>query len=165
MVSDKINRWLTLGANLGVLIGIAFLVVEIRQNTTALTAAAYQARSDALQDLSMRVAESEVLATIQANLHVRPENCGEFERNCGVFNEEYFQSLSPTEHLQYKRYLLANVFRVQNLVFQYEQGLLSDEYHDQSIIEIIKSFMPLWQRFDIWQRRSLVEHLERYENR
>jgi hypothetical protein len=36
MDSDRINRWLTLGANIGVLIGIVFLAVEIRQNRESL---------------------------------------------------------------------------------------------------------------------------------
>jgi len=31
--SDRLNRWLTLGANLGVLLGIIFLAVELNQNT------------------------------------------------------------------------------------------------------------------------------------
>jgi len=29
---DRLNKWLTLGANLGVLLGILLLVVEVRQN-------------------------------------------------------------------------------------------------------------------------------------
>lgn len=29
---DKLNNWLTLGANLGVLVGIIFLIVEVQQN-------------------------------------------------------------------------------------------------------------------------------------
>jgi hypothetical protein len=33
MDSDRLNRWLTLGANLGVLVGIIILAVEIRQNS------------------------------------------------------------------------------------------------------------------------------------
>jgi hypothetical protein len=33
MDSDRLNRWLTLGANLGVLVGIVFLAIEIRQNS------------------------------------------------------------------------------------------------------------------------------------
>lgn len=32
---DKLNKWLTLGANIGVLIGIAFVAYELQQNTTA----------------------------------------------------------------------------------------------------------------------------------
>ena len=33
MDSDRLNRWLSLGANIGVLAGIIFLVVEIQQNS------------------------------------------------------------------------------------------------------------------------------------
>jgi hypothetical protein len=33
MDSDRLNRWLSLGANTGVLVGIVFLAVEIRQNS------------------------------------------------------------------------------------------------------------------------------------
>jgi len=32
MDSDKTNRWLTLGANIGVLIGIMLLVFELTEN-------------------------------------------------------------------------------------------------------------------------------------
>ena len=38
MDSDKINRWLTLGANLGVVVGILFLAIELRQNNENLAA-------------------------------------------------------------------------------------------------------------------------------
>jgi len=31
--TDRLNRWITLGANIGVLAGIIFLGLEIRQNT------------------------------------------------------------------------------------------------------------------------------------
>ena len=34
--TDKLNRWLTLGANVGVLAGILLLVIEVRQNQTLL---------------------------------------------------------------------------------------------------------------------------------
>jgi hypothetical protein len=36
MKTEKLNQWLTLIANFGVIAGIAFLAVEIRQNTEAL---------------------------------------------------------------------------------------------------------------------------------
>lgn len=35
MNSEKLNNWLTLGANIGVLAGIVFLVYELQQNTLA----------------------------------------------------------------------------------------------------------------------------------
>lgn len=40
MDTDKINRWLSLGANLGVVLGIAFLAYELRQNSALLEAEA-----------------------------------------------------------------------------------------------------------------------------
>jgi hypothetical protein len=40
MDSDRLNRWLTLGANLGVVIGIVFLAFELRQNSALLEAEA-----------------------------------------------------------------------------------------------------------------------------
>ena len=43
MDSDRINRWLTLGANLGVLVGIILLVIELNQNRDLMRA---QTRSD-----------------------------------------------------------------------------------------------------------------------
>ena len=36
MDTNKLNRWLTLGANLGVVIGIVFLAYELRQNSALL---------------------------------------------------------------------------------------------------------------------------------
>ena len=33
MKSESINRWLTLGANVGILIGLVLVSVEIRQNS------------------------------------------------------------------------------------------------------------------------------------
>ena len=32
MDSDRLNRWITLGANLGVLVGIVLLLIELDQN-------------------------------------------------------------------------------------------------------------------------------------
>ena len=43
MNTDRLNKWLSLAASLGVLIGIFFLVIELRQNTNALYAESRQA--------------------------------------------------------------------------------------------------------------------------
>ena len=34
MKTDRVNKWLTLAANIGVLIGLFFLIAELRQNTS-----------------------------------------------------------------------------------------------------------------------------------
>ncbi|NOX81664.1 MAG: cupin domain-containing protein [Alphaproteobacteria bacterium] len=44
---DRINRWLTLGANIGVVLGLIILIVEVRQNAS-LTRAAMEADKNAM---------------------------------------------------------------------------------------------------------------------
>lgn len=64
MDSDRLNRWLTLGANLAVLVGIALLVVELRQNQDIVRA---QTRNEITQGelaLLLSTAENSELADI-----------------------------------------------------------------------------------------------------
>jgi len=42
MKLDKLNQWLTLAANIGVIAGIVFLAYQIKQNTSAIQADSYQ---------------------------------------------------------------------------------------------------------------------------
>ena len=46
MVRDRLNHWLTLGANIGVLAGIIFLALEIQQNTAATHSSTVQSITD-----------------------------------------------------------------------------------------------------------------------
>ena len=46
MKSDKLNQWLSLGANLGVIAGILLLAYEIRQNSEVLEAQGRSTRSE-----------------------------------------------------------------------------------------------------------------------
>lgn len=50
MNSDRLNRWLTLGANLAVLVGLIFLVIEINQNNEMMRAQTRSGISDAIID-------------------------------------------------------------------------------------------------------------------
>jgi hypothetical protein len=62
--ADRLNRWLTLGANLAVLLGIALLVLELRQNQDVMRA---QTRNDITQGeltLLLSTAENRELADI-----------------------------------------------------------------------------------------------------
>jgi len=68
---------------IAIVFSLAFVALEVRQNTTAMTAAAYQARSEALQDLAVTAATSEVLARIEANYLLRPDHGHPWPRPCG----------------------------------------------------------------------------------
>ena len=46
MSTDRVNRWLTLAANLGVIVGIIFLVIEINQSTVTTRAEMFSSFQD-----------------------------------------------------------------------------------------------------------------------
>jgi len=59
---DSTNRWLTLIANIGVIVGLIFLALEIRQNTEVARSAVDLEITMMGTDFHMRVAENPALA-------------------------------------------------------------------------------------------------------
>lgn len=55
MDTDRLNRWLTLGANVGVLIGLAILIIELRQSSSIAAAQFYldQVKLNETAEISM----------------------------------------------------------------------------------------------------------------
>ena len=64
MNSDRINRWLTLGANIGVLIGLVLLVIEARHAINLSESDAYRHRGTEIQEAYQQVALSPDFAAI-----------------------------------------------------------------------------------------------------
>ncbi len=64
MKADAVNRWLTLGANLGVLVGIILLIAELNQNSVLMSGQIFNERAGQGIDLFMSVAESPELSDI-----------------------------------------------------------------------------------------------------
>lgn len=68
MESDRLNRWLSLIANFGVIIGLAVLIVELDQtNRIAKYTAEISRRSEAIEINSSRIEHSETYAKLQVN--------------------------------------------------------------------------------------------------
>jgi hypothetical protein len=63
MKAISINRWLTLGANLGVLVGIVFLAIELRQNNDLLEAQTRAENFDRIIGFAEQIIENPALAT------------------------------------------------------------------------------------------------------
>ena len=107
MRADSVNRWLTLGANIGVLIGIILLLAELNQNSTMMRA---QTRSEVTAELI------DVTAGVWndadfADIHRR-----------GNLGEE----LTELERYRF-RYHYLGVFRYfENVHYQYRQGLFDE---------------------------------------
>ena len=85
---DKLNKWLTLLANFGVVAGLIFLVIEIRQNQTLLEQNQQtMLRDQELQILSATQSEVETFNDLRAQIYLDKElsklwlegRSGEFE--------------------------------------------------------------------------------------
>ena len=58
--SDRLNRWLTLAANLGVVVGLLVLIVEVRQNANLTRAQMESGRNDLLAQIELSLAAPEI---------------------------------------------------------------------------------------------------------
>ena len=114
MNTDSVNRWLTLGANFGVLIGIFLLVAELNQNSQLMRAQIFNERASQGIELFMSVAGSEDLSDIHAKL----EN-SDFPTDLSVLSE-----LTPEQKNRYLWFMRANRFRIENLLYQQTLGMM-----------------------------------------
>jgi hypothetical protein len=87
MNNEKLNQWLTILANLGVVVGIIFLVVEIRQtstqiekNTAALSAQVFFQLNESSSISKRAIAQDAELAELLMRGDEDPESLTELER-------------------------------------------------------------------------------------
>jgi hypothetical protein len=148
MEPDKVNRWLTLGANFGVLIGIILLVVELNQNREMIRA---QTRNDISYQLSSRLmiaANNSQLASVK-----RRAEAGE--------------ELTADEDVQYFLYLVANLRDWENVHYQYRHGTFDeDEFTAEKaawkfVVDKNSAFERNWCRIRKNYSSEFVVELER----
>ena len=107
MNSGKLNNWLSLGANIGVVIGLVLLIIEIGQNTDMMRAQINQARTDTAISEQEELFNSDYLPAILA------------KRN----REEPF---SDAEMIRYKARFRSLMRNQDNNLWQYNQGYLGE---------------------------------------
>ncbi len=113
MDTDRLNRWLTLGANLGVLAGIILLILELDQNREMMRAQTRNEISVGIVDLLSQVATDPQLANL-----IRRADSGE--------------DLTPDEFVQYNHRSAAMFRYFENVHYQYRLGLYDEaEYSKQ----------------------------------
>lgn len=111
MESDRVTRWLTLGANIGVLTGIILLVVELDQNREMIRA---QSRSD----ISRHITDH--LTLIGSN----PQTASLMRR------AEAGLELSADEEAQQFYLFSANKRMWENMHYQYRLGMFEESEFD-----------------------------------
>ena len=137
MDSDRANRWLTLVANLGVLIGIILLVAELDQNRDMMRAQTRNELSRGVLDLLGSLVENKELADVM----VRANN-----------GEE----LTPTEGFIFGAQA-ERVFRNwENVHYQYRQGMYDESEFSKHLDTMQAVLIRNQALINFWcQNRSL----------
>lgn len=112
MKSDRLNRWLTLGANLGVLVGIILLIIELDQNQDMLQAQMVQARAD------------NRLATYIEGMHSDYWPLMNVKRAEADSVEDWISALTPEEYQRVRFQVLYEINDLRSQWYQYTNGNL-----------------------------------------
>ena len=144
---------------IGVVVTLAYLAVQIRQNTHAMDeskrlalAQTYQMRADALQNMMVQASESEHIGPIITKLSVAgyPEDVTSLDQ------------LSPSEWGSFRQWQIAQQTHWDNMFYQYQQGFLDEEYYRDSFRERVRRLAPIWRALGVTgSRRSFTEEIER----
>jgi len=104
---ERLNRWLTLLANVGVVAGLIFVAIEIRTNTDANRLAIYEGYSQNWFQAHAQIAENGDLAEI-------------------VERATNGDPLSPVELRRYRGYVFMRISNAVNMLRAYDSSLISE---------------------------------------
>ena len=127
MNSENLNRWLTLLANIGVVIGLALLIYEVRQSQNLAETEAAVRRLDQMQVAQVEIATSELLAAIRVKA-----------RSEGV------ESLSSVELYKLRNWESSVRLRMRSQYTEYVRGY-TDQDTANSIVEAAVNWLPYWE--------------------
>ena len=127
MKSETVSRWLTLGANVGVLLGLILLIIEVRHAIDLSESDAYRNRGTEIQEAFQELALSPDLAAIGVNA-----------QDVGI------GSLTRVEFVRWSAWNQATALRMQNQYNDYQLDYLDDASYEAMLRAAARSY-PLWQ--------------------
>ncbi len=139
MNAEKLNSWLGVLANFGVLVGIVFLALEVRQTRDAVMGATYLARASAQEEWGKWMADSDHV--VQATLR---------------YAEGEFSALSAEDQARLLSTVEAAFHRMDGIYYQYELGLLTDEYYETTFSRLMSVWVPRWKDTGFLDRGWIV---------
>ena len=140
MDSENLNRWLSLLANIGVVVGIFLLIAEVNHASRLAEVEAYQTRIRDIQELNIQIALSDSFADILSKL-----------------SSEGVESLSPEEALRARAWYGAIMRGMQGQYYQYQNGFLERESVDRTLIDITDGIYEKWEQFDLLDNIEIEE--------
>ena len=136
MISRKLSTWLSLGANLAVLVGLILLIVEIRQNTDMMESQIHQSRTETAVSEQQAIFNSDYMPAILVK----------------VADGE---PLTAEELRRYEPYFRAFNRNMDNQLWQFNHGFLGANIPRsvgngvQAVIGGSQLGIELWQRMRI----------------
>ena len=129
MDSDRTNRWLTLLANFGVLVGLLLLVFEIGQNTDMMQAQMAQARVD------------NRLENYRDQMHSDYWPAIGVKSAAANSTVEWLDSLTPEEYRRVRSQTLYEINDLRTQFYLYQNGYLDQRLFDTSVDAQAKRLM------------------------
>ncbi len=146
----------------GVIITLAYLAVQIKQNTRSMgenkrlaLAQTYQMRADALQGMLVQAACSKILGLLIVKLTKLgyPTDLASLEK------------ITDEERGIFKLWQIAQQTHWDNMFYQYQQGFIDPEYYESEFRVRVRRLAPVWQEFGLLgccpSFRSEVEYIVR----
>jgi len=133
--SDNVNKWLTLAANVGVLIGLLLLVAELNQNRAVLRAQIHQSRADSFVSTRVALGDSEFLLPALTKL-----------RAAGGLDDpaEGLKALDEIERERVRTFFQAGYADFDNQYYQYRLGYLDENFYRSRVVRTIRAVTPIW---------------------
>ena len=139
-----------LGA-MGVIATLAYLSVQVRQNTRAMDdgrrlalAQTYQMRADALQAMLVDAADSDAISAII----VRLTELGYPEDVTAI------DQLDNHERGRFRLWQIAQQTHWDNMFYQYQQGFLDPEYYEDAFKVRVRRLAPTWEALGLESGRT-----------
>ena len=152
MKSDRLNQWLSLAANFGVIAGLVLLFFELRQTNTAIIGATYQQRTEENVEWQKWLAESEYLMPSVFGI-----------RQSGL------ESLPALARTRTTSAMIGAMHKLDGEYFQYELGLLTEDYYETHFLNDMRTWVPRWREFGLldgpnaqYVRPTFAREIERF---
>jgi hypothetical protein len=144
MNTERLNDWLTLLANIGVVIGLVIIIIEVRESNLQATSATTMARYTEIETSNRDFAMSDHLPAI----YVQVETSG-------------VESLDAEQLSRIQSWEMARILRMEGQFVQYQAGYLTESNY-KIMLDVAREIEPLWKELNIQSRNTdFLKALER----
>ena len=131
---ERINNWLTLLGNTGIIISIIFLAFQISEANRVSSAQAYQTRAQMGAEVAWTLSDSEHIGPIMQRVY-----------GAGGPHVDVVDSLEADERFRLFMFERAAITLYENNLYQCDEGFLELEFCD-AVRSVIVSQIPYWSK-------------------